>query len=123
MEATECDGFGSRCKRAADLRGLSANVPSLLLAGLVLVPGSLWGGIWIQQDRWMFLGPMENMEGCAGDLLNNPTPGHDLARECPGVGEDWGGGAIPFVPGARTRWTELAALGLAPGDVVDFEGL
>ncbi len=35
------------------------------------------------------------------------------------MGDDWTG-EIPFVANARTRWTELAALGAGPADAVDF---
>ncbi len=78
---------------------------------------------WIQQNRWMVLGPLDNPAWCWGDLPNPPAPGHDLALECPRLGDDWSGGAIPFVTGALTRWTDLDALGVGRGDVVDLESL
>src|SRR5262245_45283097 len=81
---------------------------------------------WIQQDRWLILGPIENPGSdcnndqiAGGELEFNPTPGHDLAEECPWPGDDWEQG-IDFVPGASTTWNELAALGMGPGDTVDL---
>src|SRR5262245_19064376 len=97
-------------------------VPPFMLFALL----PLQAAPWIQQDRWLVLGPIENPGSdcndeqiAGGDLESNPTPGHDLARECPWPGDDWGQG-IDFVPGARTTWTELAALGMGPGDTVDL---
>jgi hypothetical protein len=93
------------------------------LAAMLLSIDAVQGDPWIQQNRWMVLGPMDNPNSYFGDLPNNPTPGHDLGVECPAVGDDWSNGKIPFVDHARARWTNLDALGVGAGDVVDFESL
>src|SRR5262245_34713718 len=91
----------------------------IFLAGCLL-PCPLAASPWIQQHRWMVLGPVENPEGCAGDLTKDYFPGHDPGRGSPAIGDAWEG-PIDWVPGAIGRWISLEDLGFPPDDVVDLE--
>jgi hypothetical protein len=78
---------------------------------------------WIQQNRWMLLGPIQNHGDCWGEIgFPNVTPGHDLTVENPAPGDDWSG-EIPFMLNAPTQWIDLGLAGAPAGDVVDFSTL
>src|SRR6266545_8323238 len=80
--------------------------------------GSSSAAPWIQQNRWMVLGPLNN-GSCYPDTHNPPLSSHDVAGECPKVRDDWKGQEL-WITGANTAWQDLEELGLGPGDVLDF---
>src|SRR5688572_19472774 len=84
---------------------------------ILLCAGYLPAAPWIQQNRWMVLGPIENPAGCYNDVQNPPLPDHSIEKECPRVGDDWKGEAF-FVDGAPTTWMDLGGIGVSPDDVL-----
>ena len=44
---------------------------------------------WVQQDKWMAIGPIGNDGWCRGEIGTNYAAPHDAALECPAVGDDW----------------------------------
>lgn len=89
----------------------------LATVGIACIFGGLLGATpTIRQKFWIVLGPIQNSGDFWGEIGDpNPTPGHDLLEEFPKAGDDWGGGAIPFISGAPTQWLDLAFERLGQG--------